>query len=103
MLQYGKNLSIDIMIPIYSQFSTIAEVHKLVCKFQVTFSAVSDAKLMGVIANVQGIAIVNRSHDWTSYTDCSVTSVGHACLFTMYSYILVLISVIVIYKDLYCC
>ena len=51
---------------------------------------------MGVIANVQGIVIVNRSLDWTSYTDCSVTSVGHACLFTMYSYMLVLISVTVI-------
>ena len=33
---------------------------------------------MGVIANVQGIAIVKRSLDWTSYTDCNVTSVGHA-------------------------
>ena len=52
---------------------------------------------MGVIASVQGIVIVNRSLDWTSYTDCSVTSVGHACLFTVYSYMLVLISVIVIY------
>ena len=47
---------------------------------------------MCVIANVQGIVIVNRSF---SYTDCSVTSVGHACLFTAYSYMLVLISVIV--------
>ena len=51
---------------------------------------------MGVIANVQGIVIVNRSLDWTSYTDCSVTSVKHAYLFTMHSYMLVLISVIVI-------
>ena len=50
---------------------------------------------MGVIANVQGIVIVNRSLDWISCTDCSVTSVGHACLFTAHSYILVLISVIV--------
>ena len=50
---------------------------------------------MGVIANVQGIVIVNRSLDWISYTDCSVTSVGHVCLFTAYSYMLVLISVIV--------
>ena len=57
---------------------------------------------MAVIANVQGIVIVNRSLDWTSYTDYSVTSVGHACLFTAHSYMLVLIYVIVIYKDLYC-
>ena len=40
---------------------------------------------MGVIANVQGIVIVNRSLDWTSYTDCIVTSVEHACLFSAYS------------------
>ena len=53
---------------------------------------------MGVIANVQGIVIVNRSLDWISYTDYSVTSVWHACLFTVYSYMLVLISVIVTYK-----
>ena len=59
-------------------------------------SAISDAELMGVIANVQGIVIVNRSLDRTSHIDCSVTSVGHACLFTVYSYMLVLISVIVI-------
>ena len=66
-------------------------------------SAVSDAELMDVIANVQGDVIVNnRSLDWISYTDCTVTSVGHACLFTTHSYMLVLISVIVIYKDLYC-
>ena len=33
---------------------------------------------MGLIANIQGIVIVNRSLDWISYTDCSVvTSVGH--------------------------
>ena len=51
---------------------------------------------MGVIAYVQGVAIVNRSLDWTSYTDCSVTFVGHTCLFTVYSYMLVLISVIVV-------
>ena len=37
---------------------------------------------MGVIANVQGIVTVNRSLDWISYTNCSVTSVGHASLFT---------------------
>ena len=50
---------------------------------------------MGVIANVQGIVIVNRLLDWNSYTDCCVTSVGHACLFnTAYLYMLVLISVI---------
>ena len=84
------------MINISSHFSTIAEVHILVCELQVTFSAISDADLMGVIANVQGITKVNRSLDWTSYTYCSVTFVGHACLFTTYSYILVLISVIVI-------
>ena len=52
---------------------------------------------MGVIANVQGIVIVNRSLDWISYTNCSVTSVEHACLFTTYSYMLVLISVIIRY------
>ena len=50
---------------------------------------------MGVIANVQGIVIVNRSLDWISYIDCSAISVGHACLFTAYSNMLVLISVIV--------
>ena len=50
---------------------------------------------MGVIANLQGIVIANKSLDWISYTDCSVTSVGHACFFTAYSYMLVLISVIV--------
>ena len=50
---------------------------------------------MGEIANVQGVVIVNRSLDWTSYTGCSVTSVGLACLFTTYSYMLVLISIIV--------
>ena len=44
--------------------------------------------------------IANRSLDGTSYTDYSVTSDGHACLFTVYSYMLVLISDIV--KDLYC-
>ena len=59
-------------------------------------SAVSDAELMGVIANVQVNVIVNRSLDWIAFADCSVTSVGHACLFTTYSYLLVLISVIVI-------
>ena len=51
---------------------------------------------MGVIANVQGIVTVNRSLDWTSYIDCNVTSVGHTCLFIVYSYMLALISVIVI-------
>ena len=50
---------------------------------------------MGVIASVQGILIINRSLDWTSNTDCSVTSVRHACLFTVCSCMLVLISVIV--------
>ena len=44
---------------------------------------------MGAIANVQGIVIVSRSFDWISYTDCSVTSVGHAYLFTVYSYIFI--------------
>ena len=38
---------------------------------------------------------MNRSFDWISYIDCGVTSVRHACLFTAYSYMLVLISVIV--------
>ena len=51
---------------------------------------------MSVIANVQGIVIVNRSLDWILYTDCSVTSIGHARLLTMYSYMLVVTSVIVI-------
>ena len=61
------------------------------------FKAVSDTESMDVIANIQGIVIVNRSLYWTSIaTDCRVTSVGHACLFSTYSYILVLISVIVI-------
>ena len=49
------------------------------CEFRVRFSAVSVAELMSVIANVQRIATVNRLLDWTSYTYCSVTSVGHAC------------------------
>ena len=36
---------------------------------------------MGVIANVQGIVIVNRSLDWTSYTDCSEHMLAmHVCL-----------------------
>ena len=48
---------------------------------------------MGVIANVQGIVIVSRSLDWTSYTHCSVTSVERARLFTVYSYMLMLTSV----------
>ena len=48
------------------------------------------------MANVQEIVIVNRSMDWTSSTDCSVTPVGHAACFIAYSYMLVLISVIVI-------
>ena len=65
--------------------------------FTVHLSAVKNAEFMGVIANVQGIVIVNKSHalDWISYTDYSVTSVRHACLFTAYLYMLVLISVIV--------
>ena len=58
--------------------------------------AVSDAELMGVIANVQGTVIVNKLLNWISYTDCSVTSIRHACLFPAYLYMLVLISVIVI-------
>ena len=56
---------------------------------------------MGVITNVQGIMIVNRSLDWISCTDCNVTSVGCACLFTAYSYMLVLISVIATYGMLH--
>ena len=51
---------------------------------------------MGPIANVQGIVIVNRSLHWTSYTDCNVTFVERACLFSAYSYMLVLTFVIVI-------
>ena len=51
---------------------------------------------MSVIANVQEIVVVNRSLDLTSHTDCSVASIEHACLFTMYSYMLMFISVIVI-------
>ena len=39
---------------------------------------------MGVIVNVQGTVIVNRSLDWILYTECSVISVGHACLFIAY-------------------
>ena len=80
------------MITICSRFSTIAKVHKLVCECRVTFSAVSDIELMGVKANVQRTVMVNRSLYWTS--DCSVTSVGYACLFTVYSHMLVLISVV---------
>ena len=44
---------------------------------------------MGVIADVQGAVIVNMSLDWTSYIDCSVTSVGYACLFTYHMFICV--------------
>ena len=63
---------------------------------------------MGAVANVQGTVVVNRSlhiaarcytRVWVFIiiaTDSSVTSVGHAHLFTTYLYILVLISVIVI-------
>ena len=40
-----------------TSFNTIAEIYKLVCEH---LSAISDAKLMGVVANVQGIVIVNR-------------------------------------------
>ena len=82
---HGKKLFIDIMITVCSRFSTIAEVQKLVCEFRVAFSAVSDVELIGVIASVQGIVIVNRSLDWTSYTDCRVTSVVHTRLFTTYT------------------
>ena len=58
---------------------------------------------MGVIANVQGIVIVNSSLiGLHTATDCSVTPVGHACLFTAYSYMLVLIFVIVIYGKACC-
>ena len=42
---------------------------------------------MGVIAYVQGIVIVNRSLDWTSYTDCSVTSVACSYMFVYYVFI----------------
>ena len=42
---------------------------------------------MGVIANIQGIVIVNRSPAWISYTDCSVTSVEHVCLYAAYIFI----------------
>ena len=45
-------------------------------------SAIKDVELMSAKANVQGLMIVNRLFDWISYIDCSVTSVGHACLFT---------------------
>ena len=51
---------------------------------------------MGVITNVQGTVIVNKLLNWTSYTDCSVTSIRLACLFSAYLHMLVLISVIVI-------
>ena len=46
----------------------------LVCEFRVTSLAVKDAELMGVIANIQGIVIVNRSlvirvwHKWSEHT-----------------------------------
>ena len=76
------------MVTIRSHFSPIAEVHKCV-NARYHLSAVSNTNLMGVIANVQGIVIVNRSFYWTLYTDCSVTSVEHACLFTACSYMLV--------------
>ena len=55
------------MITNCSHFSTIAEKHKCVNPRQ-HLSAVSDAQLLMVIANVQGIVIVNRSLYWTSYT-----------------------------------
>ena len=58
------------------------------------FSAVSDTELIDATATVQGIAIVNRSLYWPSYTDFSVISIGHACLFSVHLYMLVLISVI---------
>ena len=88
------------MITNCSHFTTIAEVHKCL-NARYHLSAVSDTELMGVIVNVQGIVIVNRHFiGLHKATDCSVTSVGHACLFAAYSYMLVLISVIVIYTQL---
>ena len=48
---------------------------------------------MSVIANVSGIVIVNRSLYWTSYTDCSVIAIGHACLFTIIYSMFIHISV----------
>ena len=84
------------MITICFHFSTIAEVHKY-ANAGYHLLAVSDAELMGIIANNQGIVIVNRSFIGLHIaTDYSVASVGHVCLFTTYSYMLVLISVIVI-------
>ena len=79
-------LFIDIMITVCSCFNVIACSTQM-CDCQIIFSVVSDAELMGVIDDVHRIVIVNRSFYWSSYTDCSysVTSVGHACLFTTYS------------------
>ena len=54
-----------LMITICSHFSVIAEVYKCV-NAKLHLAAVSDTELMGVIANVQGIVIVNRSLYWTS-------------------------------------
>ena len=45
---------------------TIAEVHKFVNAGEY-LSAVSDTELMGAIANVQGIVMMNRSIHRTSY------------------------------------
>ena len=42
---------------------------------------------MGVTANVQGIA-TGRLTVFHNYTNCSVTSVGHACLFTVQALLL---------------
>ena len=79
-----------------------AEVHKFMNAKQ-NLLAINDAELMDAIANVQRIMIVNSgSLNWTSYIDCSVTPVGYACLFSVYSYMLALTSVIVMCKDLYC-
>ena len=55
------------MITICSCFSTISEVYKCV-NAELNLSAVSDTELMGIMANVQEIVIVNRSLYWTSYS-----------------------------------
>ena len=87
------------MITICSHFSIIAEAHKCV-NAEKYLLAVSYTELMSV-ANNQGSRNCDSGQvtflDFTYVAaDCSVTSVGHAFLFTAYSYMLVLISVIVI-------
>ena len=44
--------------------------------------------LKSIFIIVSGSWVISKP---VTYTDCSVTSVGHACLFSAYSYMLVLI------------